>query len=145
MRYQLKGQPCDLLHPPQLQWDLRLKTFSISASLFIFQFGTKIPAYALMLLTNTVSILFMICWSTSFVHRACRLFSTLGSRRTLHSSPRQPIASRAFRICMGGPSAYQREPPPPPPPPPPRRAPKGEGHYGFCNLSHLLIAICTLR
>ena len=35
----------------------------------------------------------------SLVHRACRLFSTHGSRRTLLSSPRDPIASRAFRIC----------------------------------------------
>ena len=51
---------------------------------------------------------------------------------------------------IGGPSAYRREGPTPTKGAQrggtnPLRAPKGEGHYRFCNLRHLLIAICTLR
>ena len=46
------------------------------------------------------------------------------------------VVDVSFTSCfkmgvIGGPNAYQREGPTP------RRAPKGEGHYGFCNLSHL--------
>ena len=53
-------------------------------------------------------------------------------------------------VCIGGPSAYRREGPTPRrgpkgEGPTSRRAPEGEGHYQFCNLSRLLIAICTLR
>ena len=52
--------------------------------------------------------------------------------------------------AIGGPSAYGREGPTPRRAPKgegptSRRAPEGEGHYQFCNLSRLLIAICTLR